>query len=141
MACFRTKLHFMANGCVLGQNARKETPFKIQFYCKDNINLLSAPFLNLINGIGLFFLPHFHPLCLLAGNLQPDFQIAVTHSILKLKSFLNTTIQNDLKWRKTCTGLKFDLEHFYGPQTKFIRDSLYKHPVHITISTIFISTI
>ena len=27
-------------------------------------------------------------------------------------------------------GLKFDLEHFCGPQTKFIRDSLYKHPVY-----------
>ena len=25
---------------------------------------------------------------------------------------LNTTTQNDLKWRKTCIGLKFDLEHF-----------------------------
>merc|ERR1712038_501573 len=41
----------------------------------------------------------------------------------------NTTRQNDSKWRKTCTGLKFDLEHFDGPQTKFIGDSLYKHPV------------
>ena len=81
MACLRTKLHFLANGCVLGQNARKETPFKIQFYCQDNINLLSAPFLKLINGICLFF-------CLLAGNLQPNFQIALTYSILKLKSIL-----------------------------------------------------
>ena len=35
----------------------------------------------------------------------------------------NTTKQNDLKWRKTCTGLKFDLVHFNGPQTKFICDS------------------
>ena len=35
-----------------------------------------------------------------------------------------------MKWRKTCTGLKFDLEHFNGPQTKFIGDSLYKHPVY-----------
>ena len=41
-----------------------------------------------------------------------------------------TTKQNDLNWRKTCTGLKFDLEHCNGPQTKFIRDSLYKHPVN-----------
>ena len=41
----------------------------------------------------------------------------------------NTTRQNDLKWRKTCIGVKFDLMHFNGPQTKFIRDSLYKHPV------------
>jgi hypothetical protein len=73
--------NFLANGCVLGQNARKETPFKIQFYCQDNINLLSAPFLKLINGICLFF-------CLLAGNLQPNFQIALTYSILKLKSIL-----------------------------------------------------
>ena len=35
----------------------------------------------------------------------------------------NTTRQNDLKWRKTWTGLKFDLEYFNGPQTKFIGDS------------------
>ena len=42
----------------------------------------------------------------------------------------NTTRQNDLKWRKTCTVLQFDLEHFNGPQTKFIFDSLYEHPVH-----------
>ena len=27
-------------------------------------------------------------------------------------------------------GLKFDLMHFNGPQTKFIRVSLYKRPVH-----------
>ena len=26
---------------------------------------------------------HFHSFCLLAGNLLPDFQIALTHSILK----------------------------------------------------------
>ena len=44
---------------------------------------------------------------------------------------LNTTTQNDLKWRKTCIGLKFDLVLFYGPQTKFIFDSLYEHPVYI----------
>ena len=44
----------------------------------------------------------------------------------------NTTRQNDLKWRKTCTGLKFNLEHFNGPQTKFIGNSLYKHPVVLT---------
>merc|ERR1711923_657442 len=41
----------------------------------------------------------------------------------------NTSRQNELKWRKTCTGLKFDLEHFNGPKSKFFRDSLYEHPV------------
>ena len=43
----------------------------------------------------------------------------------------NTSRQNEVKWRKTCTGLKFDLEHFNGPKSKFIRDSLYKHPVFL----------
>ena len=43
----------------------------------------------------------------------------------------NTTKQNDLQWRKTCTGSKFDLVHFNGPHTKFIVDSLYKHPVYL----------
>ena len=28
---------------------------------------------------------------------------------------------------------KFDLEHFNGPQTKFIGDSLYKHPVCLNL--------
>ena len=30
-----------------------------------------------------------------------------------------------------CIGLKFNLVLFYGPQTKFIFDSLYEHPVYI----------
>ena len=87
MACLRTKLNFLANGCILGQNARKETPFKIQFYCQGNIHLLSESFLNLINGIGLFFTLYNLVISTL-GYLQPDFQIAVTHSILKQKSIL-----------------------------------------------------
>ena len=29
----------------------------------------------------------------------------------------NTNKPNVPKWRKTCTGLKFDLPHFYGPQS------------------------
>ena len=61
----------------------------------------------------------------------------------KAKINFKTTRQNDLKWRKTCTGLKFDLEHFNGPQTKFIGDSLYKHPVfwiyHQSSANIYIS--
>merc|ERR1711949_75893 len=56
-----------------------------------------------------------------------------SHSLnFEAKINCNTTKQNDLKWRKTCTGLKSDLVLFNGPQTKFIRDSLYKHPVLIT---------
>ena len=60
---------------------------------------------------------------------SPIFKLLYNSLNFEAKINLNTTRQNDLKWRKTCIGLKFDLEHFYGPQTKFIRDSLYKHPV------------
>ena len=121
MACLRTKLNFLANGCVLGQNARKETPFKIQFYCQDIINLFFALFLNLIIGIGLFFclIPTLYA-CLLV-ILSSIFKLLYNSLNFEAKINFNTTRQNDLKWRKTCIGLK---EHFYGPQTQFIRDSL-----------------
>ena len=32
----------------------------------------------------------------------------------------NTIKPNVPKWRKTCTGLKFDLLHFYGPQSHIL---------------------
>ena len=131
MACLRAKLNFLANGCVLGQNARKETLSKIQFYCQDIINLLFALFLKLINGIGLFFcLISTLYACLLVICSQ-IFKLLYNSLNFEAKINLNTTRPNDLKWRKTCIGLKFYLEHFYGLQTKFIRDSLYKHPVLI----------
>lgn len=129
LAYLCTKLNFLANGCILGQNTRKETPFKIQFYCQDIINLLFAHFLNHINGISLFFLPHFHALCLLAGKFAARFSNCCNSLNFEAEVNFNTTMQNDLKWRETCTGLKFDLELFNDSQTKFICDSLYKHPV------------
>ena len=136
MACLRTKLNFLANGCILGQNARKETPFKIQFYCQDNTHLLSPSFLNLINGIGLFFLLISTLYACLLVICSLIFKLVHNSLNFEAKINLNTTTQNDLKWRKTCIGLKFDLDHFYGPQTKFIRDSLYKHPVD-TVKLLF----
>ena len=40
---FNRKFHgnfiFLANGNILGQNLRKLTPLKIQFYCQENITL------------------------------------------------------------------------------------------------------
>ena len=45
---------------------------------------------------------------------------------LEAKLNCNTTRQNGSKWRKSCTGSKYDLVHFNGPQIKFIFDSLYK---------------
>ena len=133
MAYLCTKLNFLANGCVLGQNARKETPFKIQFYCQVIINLLFALFLNLINGIGLFFCLISTLYACLLVICSPILKLLYNSLNFEAKINFKTTRQNDLKWRKTCIGLKFDLEHFYGPQTKFIRDSLYKHPVDVVV--------
>ena len=58
-----------------------------------------------------------------------ELHIIVRTTGFEAKISCNTTKPNDLKWRKTCTGLKFDLVYFNGPQSKFIGDSLYKHPV------------
>ena len=40
----------------------------------------------------------------------------------------NTIKPNVPKWRKTCTGLKFDLVHFNGPQTKFKNSYPFEGP-------------
>ena len=69
-------------------------------------------------------------------NFVAKFSIC-SHSLnFEAKINSNTTKQNDLKWRKTCTGLKFDLVHFNGPQKQIIFDSLYKHPVYNTYHTV-----
>ena len=116
MACLRTKLNFLANGCVLGQNARKKTPFKIQFYCQDIINLLSAFFLKLINGICLFFCLISTLYACLLVICSPIFKLLYKSLNFEAKINFNTSRQNELKWRKTCSGLKFDLEHFKWPK-------------------------
>ena len=63
-------------------------PLKFNFTASTTSPYPQAPFLKLINGIVFFFMSHIHSLWLLAGNLLPDFQIALTHSILKLKSIV-----------------------------------------------------
>ena len=91
--------------------------------------------LNLKGGLLSCILPqdaaigHKIQFCLLKGKLLLDFQIALKLFNFEAKINCNTTRQNVLNWRKKCTRLKFDLVHFNGPQTKFICDSLYKHPV------------
>ena len=42
----RTKLSFLANGCILRQNSRKLTPLKIQFYCQHIITQPKNTFFN-----------------------------------------------------------------------------------------------
>ena len=48
-----------------------------------------------------------------------NFQIALTHSFLKLKSIVIPLNQMSRSGEKICIGLKFYLVHFNGPQKKF----------------------
>ena len=83
---------------------------------------------------------HFPENSFLLTNWQFCARFSNCSNSLNFEAKINfiTTRQNDLKWRKTCTGLKFDLVHFNGPQTKFIVDSLYEHPVSSFVYKMFI---
>ena len=118
----------MAKHKVLEQNSRKKTSLKIQFYLTYNIIPPKDTFSRTWQRYGFDFgLIFTH---LLANWLfSARFSNYSSSLNFEAKINFNNTKQNDLKWRKTCTGLKFDLEHFNGPQTKYIVDSLYKHPV------------
>ena len=58
-----------------------------------------------------------------------NFQIAITHSFLKLKSIVIPLNQMSRSGEKICIGLKFNLVHFNGPQTKF---KIFEIPVFFT---------
>ena len=46
---------FLAKGCIVEQNSKKETPLKIWFYFQVDINLPMKPFLKLVNDISLIW--------------------------------------------------------------------------------------
>ena len=73
------KLSFLAKGCVIEQNARKQTLLEIQFYFPA---YPLGPILKLGNGMvcGLTF-SHFYRVTF---NLLPNFLIAVTHSVFNI---------------------------------------------------------
>ena len=118
---------FLAKHKVLEQNSIKKTPLKVQFYNKGTITSPKDTFSRSWQwhefDFGLIF-TH------LLANWSFAARFTNCSNSLNFEAKINfKTRQNDLKWQKTCTGLKFDLEHFNGPQTKFIVDSLYEHPV------------
>ena len=138
MACLPTKLNFLANGCVLGQNARKETPFKIQFYCQDNITRPINTFFNAWQW-HQFDLVSFL-LCLLSNWLFAEKFSNCSNSLnFEAKINCNTTKPNVPKWRKRCTGLKLDLVPFNGPQMQFLSDHNFEGPCTIHILDIALS--
>ena len=96
MDCFcsifvlQKKIHgnciFLAKGCIVAPNSRKQTPLKIRFYFQTNINQPINTFFkswqwhqfNIGLTITLF--------CFVTCNFLPNFIIALTHSIFNIKS-------------------------------------------------------
>ena len=88
--CFTKKIHgnciFLAKGCIVAPNSRKQTPLKIRFYFQTNINQPINTFFkswqwhqfNIGLTITLF--------CFVTCNFLPNFIIALTHSIFNIKS-------------------------------------------------------
>merc|ERR1712218_372096 len=89
---------------------------------------MGSPFLNF--ALGRSHLPE-NSILYINRPIDARFSYCCNSLNFEAKINFNATLQNDFKWRKTCIGLNFDLEHFNGPQTKFIGDSLYKHPVFL----------
>ena len=71
------------------------------------------------NGISLIW-SHFY-LCLLCNWLFAE-QFSNCYNSLNFEAKINcnTSKPNVLKCRKTCTGIKFDLMHFNGPQSHIL---------------------
>ena len=76
-----------------------------------------TPFLELGSGMGLILASLSH-ICLLTGNLLPDFQITLNSLNFEAKINFNTTKENCLKCRAKCTGLKLNLGPLNGPHTQ-----------------------
>ena len=71
------------------------------------------------SGINLIWC-HFYS-CLLSNWLFAEKFSNCSNSLnFEAKINCNTIKPNVPKWRKTCTGLKFDLLHFYGPQSHIL---------------------
>ena len=111
-------------------------PLKFNFTSRIPSPYPQAPFLKLRNSIVFF---HVSFSLFVAARWKFASWLSNCSNLINFKAKINcnTTRQNDLKWRKTCTGLKFDLVYSNGPQTKFIFDSLYEHPVHASYTRLF----
>ena len=85
---FEEKFHgnciFLAIGCVLEQNLRKEIPLRIQFYCQNimtlSIETISKAWQWYRFDFGINF-THFY---IVTSNLLPNFLMAVSHSFFNI---------------------------------------------------------
>ena len=79
------------------------------------------------NGISLIWC-HFYS-CLLSNWLFAEKFSNCSNSLnFEAKINCNTIKPNVPKWRKTCTELKYDLPHFYGPQSHILSGDTFEGP-------------
>ena len=97
---------------MLEQNARKQTPLKIQFYSQLNITLPTST-ISKAKKQHCFF--HVSFSLFVAARWKFASWLSNCSNLINFEAKINcnTTRQNDLKCRKTCTGLKFDLDQIY----------------------------
>ena len=97
---------FLANGCVKKQNARKQTPLEMEFYCQYYITLPIGTFFKAWQwhclNCGLTF-THFY---LVTSDLLPNFLIAVTHSGFNIMSSVIALNQIDGRELQKKMGFK-----------------------------------
>merc|ERR1711949_84148 len=67
----------------------------------------------------VFFSVSFSPFLLASWEFAVGFSNCSNSPNFEAKINCNTTTPNVPKWKKTCTGSKFDLVNFNGPQMKF----------------------
>ena len=119
---------FLANGYILGQNTRKLTPLKIPFYFQENITLLKNTFFMAWQWQQVDFGVIFTLFCFLNWLHAAKFSNCSNSLNFEAEINCNTFKPNVPKWRKTCTGLKYDLLHFYGPQSHILSGDTFEGP-------------
>ena len=84
------------------------------------------------SGINLIWC-HFYS-CLLSNWLFAENFSNCSNSLnFEAKINCNTIKPNVPKWRKTCTGLTYDLLHFYGPQSHILSGDTFEGPcIYVT---------
>ena len=110
---------FLVSGCILRQSLRKETPFKIQFYCQVTItqskNICSEAWQQHRFDFGLIFI-----LFLAIWLFAARFLNSSNSLNFEAKINFNASEVKFLKQRAKFTGLKFYLGSFYAPQAQII---------------------
>ena len=102
------------------KNSRRLTPLRIQFYCHYITTQPTNTFFNAWQWHQFDFGIIFGLFCFLNWLFAAKFSNCSNSLNFEAKINCNSIKPNVPKWRKTCTGIKFDLLHFYRPQSHIL---------------------